>query len=85
MALELLGHTIQVEGTCRDLFFRIYDVFMIMYSPPQYWEDEQDQSRNCLLKMLMSDDGRMQYPQYNINKATSIYKDKDDLIRFVVT
>lgn len=78
-ALEIMGRCYQVEGSHRALFTRMF----IMHSPPQYWEDEQEQSSNQTSKMFLAEDGKMLFPQYNINKKTALYQDRDDLIRFV--
>ncbi|ODM97977.1 Fanconi-associated nuclease 1 [Orchesella cincta] len=77
-ALNELGSAYRVTASSKSLFSRLF----ILYSPPKYWEVETDQASNQLLVILLNNMGQMEYPSYNTNRATLIYRNREELIRF---
>lgn len=77
-ALAELGSAYRVTEAQKVAFGRLF----LLYSPPQYWEVENDQAANQLLIVLLSQMGQMSYPEYVIDKQTKVWKEREDLLRF---
>ncbi|CAG7829327.1 unnamed protein product [Allacma fusca] len=77
-ALEEVGATYKLTAESRELFQRIF----ILYSPPQYWEQATDKDTLQLLSILLTEIGKVEYPNYKIIKTQRIYNDRKELLQF---
>ena len=75
-ARKLLGRCVRVSATPRRVLLRVLSLFHL----PLY-EDDEDTSQQ-LLTLLMVNLGRMVYPPVTVTKQTSIFATRDDLLRY---
>ena len=76
-AKEFLGRCCIVNKDVRRVFLRI----IMLYGLPRY-DDDDENNPTQLTTLLMVNLGKMVFPKYEIIRKLSIFRSRDDLIRF---
>ncbi|XP_020824255.1 fanconi-associated nuclease 1 [Phascolarctos cinereus] len=79
-AKDLVGQSVRICKGPRAVFSRILLLFSLTDSVEE--EDAACGGQGQLFTVLMVNLGRMTFPSYTINRKTSVFQDKEDLIRY---
>lgn len=77
-ARVLMGRCCRVNKNVRQVFMRLF----MLYGLPRYDEEEEGGQPSPLTTLLMVNMGKMKFPHFDIIRNHSIFRFRDDLIRF---
>ncbi|XP_046545713.1 fanconi-associated nuclease 1-like [Haliotis rubra] len=79
-AKKLLGRSFRLLDGPRRVFVRLLMLFSVIHS----WleEDQGSGGQTQLYHMLLVNMGKVVYPQFKVNKQTSLIRDREGLLRF---
>lgn len=79
-AKESLGRCCLVNKNARQVFMRV----LMLYGLPRYDDDEEGGQQSHLTTLLMVNMGKMKFPRFDIIRNHSIFRSRDDLIRYAM-
>ncbi|KAI0225959.1 Fanconi-associated nuclease 1 [Lamellibrachia satsuma] len=76
----LLGPCYKLEETTRAVFMRVLMLFALHRTRGD--EDDSSSAQQQLFQMLMSNIGKIKYPEYEISRKSRIFPNRESLLRF---
>ncbi|KAK7073069.1 Fanconi-associated nuclease 1 [Halocaridina rubra] len=77
-AKEILGRCCVINKAVKQIFMRI----LMLYGLPRYDEEDDTGQSTQLTNLLLVNLGRMNFPKYEINRQHTIFRSREELIRF---
>ncbi|ESN94072.1 hypothetical protein HELRODRAFT_193827 [Helobdella robusta] len=77
-AKSILGHCYKLNKVRRSTFMRI----LILSSLNNTLSDDDLSAQQMIFQMLQTSNGKVKYPDYNINRTTKLFQSKNDLIMY---